>query len=569
MSLIGTLQVGKTALAVQQAAIQVTGNNIANAGNPDYTRQVADVDPAKDRQLRPGVFIGNGVDLTSIKRQIDEALNARLRASVSDNQAADVSQQWLGRVESLFNELGDEDLSTQLSTFFNAWSNLANKPQDVALRQVVLQSGESAASWVRDLRKGLGDLQTDVDDRLRALAGDANQLAQQLADLNQQIINAEGGRGDSAGGASGLRDQRDSVLKELSKLIDVKTVEDRGIMNVYVGSEPLVIGTTNLGVGVKESTDDAGRPLLKVVFKSNNGQMNVASGQVGALVDVRGQIGKVIEDTDDLAKNLIFELNKVHASGQGLDGLSDVTGAYSAKDATLALNDPDAGLDFAPKNGSFVVHVKQKTSGLATSTLVQVDLDGLNADDTSLDDLAGSLGAINGVSASVSAGKLRLTADSSDIEISFSQDTSGALAALGVNNFFTGTDARDIAVSATLRERPSLLAAAKNGNTGDNQTALAIAALESAKLQSLSGASLKETYQGMVNRVAVQADSARNNAQAAQTVEETLTAQRESLSGVSLDEEAINLIRQQRAFQAASRIIAAVDEMFQTILAMA
>src|SRR6185503_12424491 len=162
-----------------------------------------------------------------------------------------------------------------------------------------------------------------------------------------------------------------------------------------------------------------------------------------------------------------------------------------------------------------------------------------------------SLDAINGVTATITAGKLKLTADSSDIELSFSQDSSGVLAAVGVNNFFTGSDARDIAVNTTLKEKPALLAAAKNGNQGDNQTALAIAALESAKLQSLSGASLKETYQGMVNGVAVQAATARNNAQAAQTVEETLVAQRESLSGVSLDEEAINLIRQQRAFQAA------------------
>ena len=67
---------------------------------------------------------------------------ARLRGSVADNEAADLTQQWLGRVESVFNELGKEDLSTQMSTFFNAWSNLANKPQDIGFRQVVLQNGE-------------------------------------------------------------------------------------------------------------------------------------------------------------------------------------------------------------------------------------------------------------------------------------------------------------------------------------------------------------------------------------------------------------------------------------------
>jgi flagellar hook-associated protein 1 FlgK len=471
-------------------------------------------------------------------------------------------------VESLFNELGDEDLSTQLSTFFGAWSNLANKPQDIALRQVVLQSAGSLAGWITDLRGGLDSLHLDVDGRLRALAGDADQLAQQVADLNGQIVTAEGGAGVAGGGANGLRDKRDAVLKELSQLMDVRTVEDGGVVNVYVGSEPLVVGTSNLGVGVKESADAEGRPMLKMVFKSNNGQINVTSGQIGALVGVRDEISQVVEETDTLAKNLIFELNRIHSSGQGLEGLTNVTGAYSAEDTTAALNDPAAGLDFAAKNGSFVVHVRQKGSGLATSTLVQVDLDGFNGNDTSLDNLAAALDAVDGISASITAGKLRISADSSDTEFSFSQDTSGVLAAVGVNNFFTGSDARDIAVNAALKTKPSLLAAAKNGNAGDNQTALAIAGLESAKLAALSGNSMKETYQTMVNGVAVKAATARTNAEAAATVEETLVIQRESLSGVSLDEEAINLIRQQRAFQAASRVVAAVDELFQTILAM-
>src|SRR5437588_7717193 len=145
MSLIGALNTGRTALAVQQAAIQVTGNNISNAGNADYTRQVANLSPSADQELRPGMFVGTGVDLTSIQRQIDDALNSRLRGSVSDNQGAQTTQQWLSRVEATFNELGDSDLSTQLSTFFGAWSNLANKPQDMGLRQVVIQDGDALA----------------------------------------------------------------------------------------------------------------------------------------------------------------------------------------------------------------------------------------------------------------------------------------------------------------------------------------------------------------------------------------------------------------------------------------
>src|SRR4051794_30200624 len=110
MSLIGALNLGKNALAVQQAALQVTGNNIANAGNADYTRQTAGISPAEDQKLAPGIFIGTGVNLTSVQRQIDEALQGRIRASTSDSEAADQMQQWLGRIEASFNELSDDDL---------------------------------------------------------------------------------------------------------------------------------------------------------------------------------------------------------------------------------------------------------------------------------------------------------------------------------------------------------------------------------------------------------------------------------------------------------------------------
>src|SRR3954467_13968558 len=180
MSLLGILQVGQSALAVQQAALQVTGNNIANAGNADYTRQVANLAPSPDQKLQPGMFIGTGVDLTGIKRQVDEALNARIRSSVADNQSADTTQQWLGRVEATFNELSDEDLSTQLSTFFNSWSDLANKPQDIGLRQVVIQNGQNLAQAMKDLRTQFGSLQSDVDQQLAAQAKNADGLANQI-----------------------------------------------------------------------------------------------------------------------------------------------------------------------------------------------------------------------------------------------------------------------------------------------------------------------------------------------------------------------------------------------------
>ncbi len=563
MSLIGALNVGKQALAVQQAAIQTTGNNIANAGNADYTRQTADLSANKGQQLKPGTYVGTGTNLDTISRQIDEALQTRLNSAQSEADGAGVTSDWLSRVEATFNELSDSDLSTQMSTFFNGWSDLANKPQDAGLRQVVLQDGQGVATLFQNLRSQLDGLQKDSNDRLGALVGNADQLAQQAADLNRQIATAEGG---AVGSANGLRDQRDAVLKQLSSLVDVKTTRDGSNMNVFVGSEPLVMGDVNRGLAMRQDQVE-GKLVSTVIFKQNNGAVNVASGQIGALQKVQTKIDGVADNIDTLAGNFIFELNKIHSSGQGLDGISSVTGSNSVKDVTAALNNDASGLKFKANNGSFVVHVKNRTTGLTTSTLVKVDLDGLNGDDTTLNSLSTSIDNIDGITASVNAGKLVVNTDSSDTEVSFSQDSSGALASLGVGTFFTGSKASDIAVNSTIANNTNLIAAAKNGDAGDNQTALSIASLETTTIKTLNGGqSLKDNYEGIVNDIAASNATAKNNAEAATVVQQTLQAQRESLSGVSLDEEAVNLMKQQRAYQGAARFLSTVNELMDTVL---
>lgn len=564
MSLLGALNAGQSALAVQQAAIQVTGNNIANAGNADYTRQIAEIQPGADQQIQPGIFVGTGVDLTSVQRQIDEALQQRLRGSVSDNSAADITQQWLSQVEATFNALGTTDLSSSMSNFFNSWSNLANKPQDMGYRQVVIQQGGTLAQQFQSQRQQLTDLNGNVTQELQSQVAAADNLASQVASLNGQIVTAEAG----SGSANDLRDQRDAVLSQLSKLMNVTTVnQPNGMVNVYVGSEQLVSNTNSNGVALNYQTVN-GASTPQVVFKTSNGAIPLGGGgNIGALSDVQARITGVVGQVDSLAHNLIFELNKLHASGQGLQGISSASASNAVADPTAALNSTAAGLSFTPTNGSFVVHVRQKASGLVNSTLVQVNLTGAPTD-TSLNSLVTSLNAINGLNASIVGGKLQINASTNTVDLSFSQDSSGTLAALGINNFYTGTDASNIAVNGTIVSQPQTLAAAKNGDPADNQTALAIAALGTQPIAALNGTSLNDSYQSMINGLASQTAAAKTNAQATQTVMNTLQAQRESLSGVSLDEEALNLMKQQRAFQGAAKLITTVDEMMQTMLNM-
>ncbi|MCZ6612864.1 MAG: flagellar hook-associated protein FlgK, partial [Planctomycetota bacterium] len=157
----------------------------------------------------------------------------------------------------------------------------------------------------------------------------------------------------------------------------------------------------------------------------------------------------------------------------------------------------------------------------------------------------------------------------SGYEISFSDDTSGALAALGINTFFTGMNAATIGVSQTVVDDPNLLAAGSRHVAGSNGTALGLADLSNVQFTELGGRSMREFWQHSVNALAVQAAASNTAVNASRLVRESLAAQVQAVSGVSLDEETINLLMFQRQFQAAARFIRVTDEMLQTLMSIA
>jgi flagellar hook-associated protein 1 FlgK len=562
MSLLGALDAGATALQVQQASLQVTGNNIANASNPDYDREVANVTEIQPTQYTPTIGIGTGVDLTSVTRQVDEALNSRLNSATSDNSSASTEQSWLTQIESAYNALSGQDVKSQMDSFFSSWSALANDPTDAGARQVVLQDGQSLAGSINSLRSQLGTLQDSVDQQLSTQTQSANGLVQQIAQLNGQIVQAGTGQNN------GLLDERDADLKKLSQLMNISTQNQAsGSVDVYVGSDQLVEGTSSQGVSLTNQTDSTGNSVPTVTFTQTGGTIPVTSGIIGGLISARSSIVDYSSQVDTLAKNLIQQVNLVHSSGQGTEGYSSVTASNAVQDPTAVLNSAATGLAYTPSNGSFVVTVTDTTTGKTSSTLVPVNLNG-GANQTTLNSLATSLGGIAGVNASVSNGKLTIAAAGSNEQISFSQDSSGALAALGINTFFTGDNAANIAVNSILSGDPNLVAAAQNGDSGDNSNAVALSKLGDASVATMNGQSLNQNYQGMVNDIGNASAAATTNTAATQTVMDTLTSQQSSLSGVSLNEEMVNMIQQQNGFQAASRVVTAIDTMMQQVIAM-
>lgn len=564
MAILGaSFQIGRSALAAYQSAISIAGQNIANIGNPNYTRMTGRLNALEGGPTLGGVSAGGGVNLSALERHVDEALEARLRMAIGSLAASQSSYQTLGEIEALYNELTDYDLSTQLAYFFNTFADLQNDPSEMTARNLVLEEADAIIRTLQRQRGTLLDKADDLNTAIEQATERASEIADEIASLNELIVVQES-RGP--GFSAPLRDRRDGLLRELSELMDIEVRErSNGSINVYIGSEPLVEFNRSRGLSVETVLED-GLARATVRFADNNGTVIIRDGRLAAQLEARDAhlIGQV-DALDELARGLIYEVNRVHSTGRGLIGYTSLTGTYAVDDTTAALNGTQAGLPFPIENGSFIVHVRNQDSGQTITRLIEVDLDGIGQD-TSLDSLMQQLDAVPGLNASITTdNRLQLDPEGGN-EIWFSEDSSGALAALGVATFLDGTDAATIEVTEAVRNDARLIAASLSGETGDGDNAGRLAVLGKASSSLLNNQSVQDYQAAMVNEVAIQASAAYTAHEAADAVYGSLLAQRESVSGVSLDEEVINLTRYEYAFQGAARYLGVLDTLSLEVL---
>lgn len=564
MSLTSALLTGKSALTVSQVGLQVTGNNMANATTAGFTRQTVALSPASADRITSNAFVGRGVRLDEVVRHVDEALQGRLRLAMSEESASSLQYNLLVQIESIQNELTEHDLSTELAEFFNAWSELSRTPSDDAARTLTIEQGTALSEHLRTMREDIEKVRQHIDDDLHAQVSRADALLTQIADLNRSIVNAEMGVSTS----SALRDRRDAVLEELSGYLDITTVQQPdGAVDVLVGSTPLVLRDQSRGLELSlETRNDELVAMVRV--SADQGQLDIRSGSIGALVEAReADVNRAIERLDDLAGTLIHEVNRLHSQGQGKVGFASITGAYRVTETDVPLNHPDADLPFTIGNGSFQLHLTHVASGSRVSHQIDIDLDGIGAD-TTLDDLVAQINAAAGpdITASIASnGALRLDA-ANGFEMSFSDDSAGVLAGLGLNTYFVGRNASDIAVHDGLQAVPNRLAAGGGHVPGSNDVALAISELGEQPSDRLGGMTLQSFWSTEVEELGVRTSSARDRALATAMIREGLQAQEAAVSGVSIDEETIQLMNYQRQYEAAARFISVIDNVTQILL---
>ena len=566
MSLFGSIRIGANSLRANDIALQVVGQNIANANTPSYIREEVILNPAPTQRVG-GLLLGLGVQVDAVIQKIDSFLEERLRGAVSEQGEAETVEQVYAQLEGLINALADVNVGSLMTGFFNSISEILNQPGDRSIRNLVVLQGQRLAQDIQRLADRAQRLRNELNERVKNMAEDINRLMEEIRVLNVRISNTEGGQ-VSKSDAVGLRDQRLAALENLARLIDIRVIEQpsSGVV-VYRGGDYLVYEGTARQVQVALEYS-GGFARADIHLSDTDAPLSPNSGQFRGLLDARDQVlGAFIDKLDQFAKTLIFEFNKVHSSGQGLNGYTRLTSQYQVVDLAAPLD--DAGLPFTPVNGSFQLLVYNRRTGLTKTTEIKVNLGGLGRP-TTLTSLVEAINSqVEGVRAEINyEKKVTLRTISAEDELAFANDTSGLLAALGLNVFFTGISARDIAVSTEVTRDPAKFAASRGGIGADTVNAIELSQLIDKPLASRDGASLAVLYNWLVSEATQGSAIAKSVADGARVFEISLRGQKLSTSGVNLDEEAVRMIAHQRAYQAAAKYIAALAELFELLVSL-
>lgn len=444
-------------LHAQQTAIEITQRNIANANTSGYTRQRVSIRPASS-DIRDTLAF----PIVSVETFRNRFIDLRVSREVQGQGQYEAATGALDQVEALLNENSGSGLEKSISDFFNGLDSLANAPEDLNLRQMVLSKAGLMAREFQRLRDRLSAVQLQQDTAVAETVDEINSITATIAGLNARVAAASvGGLGEK----ELLLDQRQVALERLAELIDVSYYEtEAGSLTVTSGSGlPLVLGDSSNTLSAERSALDG---LYRVRLGESDITSRIESGKLGGLVQARdGMIAGYLEHLDNLAATLIEQVNVQHALGTDLNGLP---------------------------GGSFFTPFTQPVPGSNQ----------------------GAAGAVS---------------------LAFSDPRLIAAAALGAG-------------------------------PGSNANARALSDLRDQAFAGTQNLSLTQYYSRLVYQVGSDSRLARDDLATQGHLLIQLQNQRDSLTGVNLDEEAVNILRYQKAYEASARIIQVWDELSDEIV---
>lgn len=622
------LSTGVSGLLAFQRGLATTSQNIANAATEGYSRQRIELDARDPRGFGSG-FVGTGVDVTTIRRLLDQFAVNQWRSSSSDLGRLSAYSELAGRVDDL---LADPDggLPATLQAFFSSWQELSTNPSSSTARQLLLSQAAAVADRFRGTIRRIDQLEADVNGRLAARVSEVNALATSIARLNADIEQSSSAFNGQP--PNDLMDERDRLILQLSGLVDVTTVGDsNGAVNVFIGNgQTLVLRDYTATLGTAPSALDSGR--LDIVYRGTGLQQVVTEaiggGEIGGLLDVRREVLDVARQQLGLVAAVLgYAVNEQQAAGMDLNGrLGAALFAVPPPQASPAQTNVGSATataavaDFRALTGDDYVlrfdGAAWSVTRAATGAVVAATGSGSAADPLVFDGLSVVIGAgaaagdqfslrgtrdaaaglavaltdprgvaaaapIRSIALAANLGRGTISAgevvDATDpnllatVDIRFLTPTTYSINGAGSFAYVPGGDILvngwRVQIAGTPAAGDAFRVERNTAAVGDNRNALAIAGLQGSLLLGGGTTSLGDALIGTIGQVGTQANRAGVALVAQQTIQSSARDTVLGTSGVNLDEEAADLLKWQRAYQAAAQTITVADTLFQTLLA--
>lgn len=307
-----------TGLQAAQAALQVTGNNIANVNTPGYSSETA-VQSTLTPSLYGGQYLGNGTQIDSISRSYSAYLQSQVWSTAATASGANTFNTQLQPVVNLLAG-ANAGLSTAINQFFaSGVAQVAANPSDIPSRQNLISQAQSLAQTFQSSAQQLQDVANGVNQQIGQSVTSINGLTQQIAQLNVQINTLSG-----AGSApNSLLDQRDQLITQLSAQVGVSVLQQDGNqVNVFTGNgQVLVAGGQSFAL---KTTPNAYDPSQSEVAYAANGAVlsqGLQGGALGGLLQFRSQVLQPAQNAlGRIADGLASAMNSQQAQGLDLTG---------------------------------------------------------------------------------------------------------------------------------------------------------------------------------------------------------------------------------------------------------
>lgn len=587
----GIFGLSTRAMQASQVTLDTIAHNISNVNTPGYSRQQVDLETENGLFTGAG-FFGRGVTVTTVSRTTNEFLIRENNINVSAAAADETRMNKLAQLEKVL-PTGEAGLGYAAQQVLNAFVDVANQPQDMSARQVVLARAQEWVSRVRTAAQQLDELERGTVDDLTSSVNRINMLTSQIAASNQAIATYQG----IGHAPNDLLDQRDQLVKDLNKLVQVNTVEaDDGSLSVFMGGgQVLVLSNRAETLGVVREAQPDGSSLARVALLANGTsrilpQEQITGGAVKGLLQVQDvDVAQTRVALNTFVANFADRLNAQQALGMDANGnlqsSFDATtnqavgtnplflNTAKANTITLGLNVP-AGLAAA---SPIVASVNPANKGTASIDSIRMERAMPRANAL---DFATSR-PVNGAPLTV-----EFTQTGSTLTYRFLDENGNPYKDVTPARTWTpGTPINDADPAATPPQ--ALFSLRINGvpkggdkitvayteypgsNNGNAQAMLALRDERIITFGSGPGATtatVTDAYSQMIGDLGVRVQGGKTTAGISATLAKTSEQTLSSATGVNLDEEAAKLIQFQQSYQAAAKVLQVAQSLFDTLL---